>query len=161
MDGLDLSWLSDPAIWVGLLTLIVLEIVLGIDNLVFIAILADKLPPEQREKARVIGLSLALVMRLGLLSVMSWLVTLTTPLFSLGPLSFSGRDLILLLGGLFLLFKATSELHERLEGIEHTQSGQRAWASFGVVVTPGSGTAQRVVEQAARLAAPQPLWFAL
>ena len=135
MDGLDLSWLSDPAIWVGLLTLIVLEIVLGIDNLVFIAILADKLPPEQREKARVIGLSLALVMRLGLLSVMSWLVTLTTPLFSLGPLSFSGRDLILLLGGLFLLFKATSELHERLEGIEHTQSGQRAWASFGVVVT--------------------------
>lgn len=135
MDGLDLSWLSDPAIWVGLLTLIVLEIVLGIDNLVFIAILADKLPPEQREKARVIGLSLALVMRLGLLSVMSWLVTLTTPLFSVGPLSFSGRDLILLLGGLFLLFKATSELHERLEGIEHTQSGQRAWASFGVVVT--------------------------
>ena len=135
MDGLDLSWLSDPAIWVGLLMLIVLEIVLGIDNLVFIAILADKLPPEQREKARVIGLSLALVMRLGLLSVMSWLVTLTTPLFSLGPLSFSGRDLILLLGGLFLLFKATSELHERLEGIEHTQSGQRAWASFGVVVT--------------------------
>ena len=135
MDGLDLSWLSDPAIWVGLLTLIVLEIVLGIDNLVFIAILADKLPPEQREKARVIGLSLALVMRLGLLSVMSWLVTLTTPLFSLGPLSFSGRDLILLLGGLFLLFKATSELHERLEGIEHTKSGQRAWASFGVVVT--------------------------
>lgn len=135
MDGLDLSWLSDPAIWVGLFTLIVLEIVLGIDNLVFIAILADKLPPEQREKARVIGLSLALVMRLGLLSVMSWLVTLTTPLFSLGPLSFSGRDLILLLGGLFLLFKATSELHERLEGIEHTQTGQRAWASFGVVVT--------------------------
>ena len=135
MDGLDLSWLSDPAIWVGLLTLIVLEIVLGIDNLVFIAILADKLPPEQREKARVIGLSLALVMRLGLLSVMSWLVTLTTPLFSVGPLSFSGRDLILLLGGLFLLFKATSELHERLEGIEHTKSGQRAWASFGVVVT--------------------------
>ena len=135
MDGLDLSWLSDPAIWVGLLTLIVLEIVLGIDNLVFIPILADKLPPEQREKARVIGLSLALVMRLGLLSVMSWLVTLTTPLFSLGPLSFSGRDLILLLGGLFLLFKATSELHERLEGIEHTQTGQRAWASFGVVVT--------------------------
>ena len=135
MDGLDLSWLSDPAIWVGLLTLIVLEIVLGIDNLVFIAILADKLPPEQREKARVIGLSLALVMRLGLLSVMSWLVTLTTPLFTVYNLSFSARDLIMLFGGLFLLFKATSELHERLEGIEHTQSGQRAWASFGVVVT--------------------------
>ncbi|MFX6036110.1 hypothetical protein ABTE74_22240, partial [Acinetobacter baumannii] len=81
-------------------TLIVLEIVLGIDNLVFIAILADKLPPHQRDKARVIGLSLALFMRLGLLSVMSWLVTLTRPLFALGPLEFSGRDLILLGGGL-------------------------------------------------------------
>ena len=93
--------LSDPQIWIGLLTLVVLEIVLGIDNLIFIAILADKLPPHQRDKARVIGLSLALVMRLGLLTAISWLVTLTQPLFSIGPLSFSGRDLILLLGGLF------------------------------------------------------------
>ena len=100
--------LSDPQIWIGLLTLVVLEIVLGIDNLIFIAILADKLPPHQRDKARVIGLSLALVMRLGLLTAISWLVTLTQPLFSIGTLSFSGRDLILLLGGLFLLFKATT-----------------------------------------------------
>lgn len=74
-----MEWLLDPAAWVGLLTLVVLEIVLGIDNLIFIAILADKLPPSQRDRARIVGLSLALVMRLGLLSVMSWLVTLTTP----------------------------------------------------------------------------------
>ena len=93
-----MEFLLDPGIWVGLLTLIVLEIVLGIDNLVFIAILADKLPPEQRDKARIIGLSLALIMRLGLLSIISWLVTLTKPLIAFGGLSFSGRDLILLFG---------------------------------------------------------------
>ncbi|MBX6964562.1 TerC family protein [Alcaligenes faecalis] len=129
-----MEWLLDPSIWVGLLTLVVLEIVLGIDNLIFIAILADKLPPHQRDRARLIGLSLALIMRLGLLTIVSWLVTLTTPLFSIGPLSFSGRDLILLLGGLFLLFKATSELHERLEGGSHHASTNKAYASFGVVV---------------------------
>ena len=128
--------LSDPAVWLGLLTLVVLEIVLGIDNLVFIAILAEKLPPRQRDKARLIGLSLALFMRLGLLSIVSWLVTLTTPLFSLWGQDFSGRDLILLGGGLFLLFKATSELHERLEGVpEHTASGPVAYAGFTLVVT--------------------------
>lgn len=94
-----MEFLMDPSIWAGLLTLVVLEIVLGIDNLVFIAILADKLPPKQRDKARIIGLSLALIMRLGLLSVISWMVTLTTPLFSVGSFNFSGRDLILLVGG--------------------------------------------------------------
>lgn len=114
-----MEFLLDPSIWVGLLTLVVLEIVLGIDNLVFIAILADKLPPKQRDKARIIGLSLALLMRLALLSVISWMVTLTRPLFSVGDFVFSGRDLILLVGGLFLLFKATMELHERLEGHTH------------------------------------------
>src|SRR5690606_11851774 len=107
--------LLDPHIWVGLFTLIILEIVLGIDNLVFIAILVKKLPPAQRDRARIIGLSLALLMRLALLSVMSWLVTLTTPILHLGDFAFSGRDLILMGGGLFLLFKATTELHERLE----------------------------------------------
>ncbi|MFM9921983.1 TerC family protein [Variovorax sp. H27-G14] len=127
--------LTDPAAWVGLLTLVVLEIVLGIDNLIFIAILAEKLPPHQRDRARVIGLSLALFMRLALLSIVSWLVTLTTPLFSLFGQGFSGRDLILLLGGFFLLFKATSELHERLEGVTHTATGSVAYASFGLVVT--------------------------
>ena len=126
--------LLDPNIWVGLLTLVVLEIVLGIDNLIFIAILADKLPPHQREKARVLGLSLAMVMRLGLLSVISWMVTLTHPLFSIAALSFSGRDLILLLGGIFLLFKATLELHERVEGKSHIQTGKREYASFAAVV---------------------------
>jgi predicted tellurium resistance membrane protein TerC len=111
-----MEWIADPTAWLGLLTLIVLELVLGIDNLVFIAILADKLPPEQRDRARIIGLSLALIMRLGLLASISWLVTLTQPLFEVFDKSFSGRDLIMLFGGVFLLFKATMELHERLEG---------------------------------------------
>jgi len=129
-----MEWLFDPTIWAGLLTLVVLEIVLGIDNLIFIAILADKLPPQQRDKARLIGLSLAMLMRLGLLTIVSWLVTLTTPLFSLGSFAFSGRDLILLAGGLFLLFKATVELHERLEGVAHAQSESKAYAGFATVV---------------------------
>ena len=129
-----MEWLLDPNIWVGLLTLVVLEIVLGIDNLIFIAILADKLPPHQRDKARLLGLSLAMIMRLGLLTMISWLVTLTAPLFSIGTLSFSGRDLILLIGGIFLLAKATIELHERVEGKSHVQSGKREYASFAAVV---------------------------
>ncbi|QCR36371.1 TerC family protein [Nissabacter sp. SGAir0207] len=129
-----MEFLLDPSIWAGLLTLVVLEIVLGIDNLVFIAILADKLPPKQRDKARLIGLSLALVMRLGLLSLISWLVRLTTPLFAIGSLSFSGRDLILLFGGVFLLFKATTELHERLEGQHGNGDNNRGYASFWLVV---------------------------
>ncbi|KYC11521.1 hypothetical protein AGQ53_07940 [Salmonella enterica subsp. enterica] len=127
--------LMDPSIWVGLLTLVVLEIVLGIDNLVFIAILADKLPPKQRDKARLIGLSLALIMRLALLSIISWLVTLTKPLFTVWDFTFSGRDLIMLLGGIFLLFKATTELHERLENREHDTGHGKGYASFWVVVT--------------------------
>jgi CBS domain containing-hemolysin-like protein len=131
-----MEWLFDPTAWVGLFTLVILEIVLGIDNLIFIAILADKLPPKQRDRARVMGLSLALVTRLALLSVMSWLVTLTRPLFALGPFSFSGRDLILMLGGLFLLFKGTIELHERLEGGEYAGNlGKRIYPSFWVIVT--------------------------
>lgn len=131
-----IEFLLDPSIWIALLTLIVLEIVLGIDNLVFIAILADKLPPEQRDKARIIGLSLALIMRLALLSIISWLVTLTKPILHLWTLSFSGRDLILLFGGLFLLYKAVTELHEKIEGkpVHKTQSSV-AYASFGMVVT--------------------------
>lgn len=130
-----MEFLLDPSIWVGLLTLIVLEIVLGIDNLVFIAILADKLPPEQRDKARIIGLSLALVMRLALLSVISWLVTLTQPLIHIANQPFSGRDLILLFGGLFLVYKAVTELHEKIEGGPHIQSSQSvAYAGFAAVV---------------------------
>ncbi len=129
-----MEFLMDPSIWVGLLTLVVLEIVLGIDNLVFIAILADKLPPKQRDKARLIGLSLALIMRLALLSVISWMVTLTQPLFTAFDFTFSGRDLIMLVGGLFLLFKATTELHERLENRQHDDGHGKGYASFWVVV---------------------------
>ncbi|GIZ12947.1 TerC family protein [Pseudomonas sp. NCCP-436] len=129
-----MEWIADPTAWLGLLTLIVLEIVLGIDNLVFIAILADKLPPEQRDRARVIGLSLALLMRLGLLASMAWLVTLTEPLLEVFGKNFSGRDLIMLFGGVFLLFKATMELHERLEGHVHKAGGSRIYARFWPVV---------------------------
>lgn len=120
--------LSDPAAWLALLTLVVLEVVLGIDNLVFIAILSNKLPPHQQARARRIGLTLALVMRIALLMLIGWLVTLTTPLFDLGiagapgihgeptfETAFSGRDLILLAGGLFLLWKATKEIHHAMD----------------------------------------------
>ncbi|WP_165670058.1 TerC family protein [Metapseudomonas otitidis] len=130
-----MEWIADPTAWLGLLTLVVLEIVLGIDNLVFIAILADKLPPHQRDRARLIGLSLALFMRLGLLASISWLVTLTAPLFEVFGKAFSGRDLIMLFGGVFLLFKATMELHERIEGrAPTTSSGSRTYALFWPVV---------------------------
>ena len=129
-----MEFLLDPNIWAGFITLVVLEVVLGIDNLVFIAILADKLPPEQRDKARVIGLSLALIMRLALLSVISWLMALTNPLFNIAGLDFSGRDLILLFGGLFLVYKAVSELHENMEGKPHAHTSNAAYAAFGAVV---------------------------
>ena len=129
-----MEWLSDPNIWVGFLTLVVLEIVLGIDNLIFIAILAEKLPPHQRDKARLLGLTLAMLMRLGLLTMISWIVSLTEPLFTVGSMAFSGRGLIVLLGGLFLLFKATVELHERVEGKTQLHTGPTEFAAFGVVV---------------------------
>ena len=129
-----MEWIADPSAWLGLLTLVVLEIVLGIDNLIFIAILANKLPPHQRDKARVIGLSLALLMRLLLLAGISWMVTLTEPLFSLWDKTFSGRDLILLIGGIFLLFKATVEVHERLEGKLQQPRNTAVHAAFGAVI---------------------------
>ncbi|WOE30699.1 MULTISPECIES: TerC family protein [unclassified Acinetobacter] len=128
------EWMSDPAAWVGLLTLVVLEIVLGIDNLVFIAILAEKLPPEQRGKARVVGLLLALVMRLILLASIAWVVTLTNPLFHIFNHPFSGRDLILLFGGVFLLFKGTMELRERLEGNSGLKEESPVHATFWMVI---------------------------
>ena len=129
-----MEWLADPSIWMGLATLVVLEIVLGIDNLVFIAILADKLPPHQRDRARLIGLGLALLMRLVLLAALAWIMKLTEPLLDLFGHSFSGRDLILLGGGLFLLFKGTMELHERLEGRQHDEGAARVYAGFATVV---------------------------
>src|ERR1043166_439888 len=98
-----MEWITDPTVWVGLLTLVVLEIVLGIDNVIFIAILVDKLVPEQRDRARVIGLTLALVTRLGLLASISWIMSLTAPLFTVLTLEISWRDSILIGGGVFLL----------------------------------------------------------
>lgn len=128
------EWMSDPSAWIGLLTLIVLEIVLGIDNLVFIAILAEKLPPEQRNAARITGLGLALLMRLVLLASIAWVVTLTEPLFHIFEHPFSGRDLILLFGGVFLLFKGTMELHERLEAKPVTKEENPVQAVFWMVI---------------------------
>jgi len=129
-----MEWLTDPTIWVGLLTLVVLEIILGIDNLIFIAIQADKLPPQQRDRARVIGLSLALLMRLGLLASISWVMSLTAPLFTVFTLEVSWRDLILILGGVFLLIKATIEIHDRLEAGPHEHGDGVAHAPFWPVV---------------------------
>ena len=132
---MDVSWLSDPSAWLGLLTLIILEVVLGVDNLIFVAILTGKLPPHQRDTGRITGLSLALIMRLLLLVSMSWLVTLTDPLFHVFSQPLSGRDLIMLGGGVFLLFKATTGLHERLEGVDAVQiHGPKIYAAFGTVV---------------------------
>lgn len=128
------EWMSDPAAWAGLATLIVLEIVLGIDNLVFIAVLAEKLPPHQRDRARVIGLGLALGMRFVLLASIAWIVTLQANLFTLFGHGFSGRDLILIFGGLFLLFKGTMELHERLEGHQSAKAQNVVYASFAQVL---------------------------
>ncbi|HRO33806.1 MAG TPA: TerC family protein [Brevundimonas sp.] len=106
---------SDPAAWAALVTLIVMEVVLGIDNLIFISILSNKLPPEHRSKVRRIGISLALVMRLALLSTIAWIVTLTAPIFTLFGNAFSWKDVILILGGLFLVWKATKEIHHSVD----------------------------------------------
>jgi predicted tellurium resistance membrane protein TerC len=133
-----MEWLTDPTIWVGFLTLVVLEIVLGIDNLIFIAILADKLPEHQRDRARKVGLSLALVMRLGLLASISWVMTLTAPRFTVFALDISWRDVILISGGVFLLIKATTEMHDRLEAApdEATRAGEHArfWTVVAQIV---------------------------
>ena len=129
-----MEWLAQPETWISLLTLTVLEIVLGIDNIVFISILADKLPEKDRGKARQTGLALAMIMRILLLLSISWLIGLTKPLFHISTLEFSGRDLILLAGGLFLLGKATFEIHEKLEGQEHDQSKAKATTLMNVVI---------------------------
>ena len=107
--------LSDPAAWAALVTLVVMEVVLGIDNLIFISILSNKLPPEHRQRVRRIGISLALVMRLGLLSMIAWIVSLTAPVFTIMDNAFSWKDMILIAGGLFLLWKATKEIHHSVD----------------------------------------------
>jgi len=110
-----LTLAADPAAWAALLTLIAMEIVLGIDNLIFIAILTNKLPPEQQPRARMIGIGLALIMRLALLGTVAWIVQLTTPIFTMFGHGFSWRDLILIAGGLFLVWKATKEIHHNVD----------------------------------------------
>jgi len=128
------EWISSGEIWVALLTLTTLEIVLGIDNVIFISILADRLPPQLRDRARIVGLSLAMIMRILLLLSINWIANLTDPWFTILSHDFSGRDLILLGGGLFLIYKATSEIHAKLEGDEeHGASGGKA-ASFRSVI---------------------------
>ncbi|HZY20293.1 MAG TPA: TerC family protein [Ramlibacter sp.] len=132
-----LELLTDPQAWIALLTLTALELVLGIDNIVFISILVEKLPAERRKMARRIGLFMAMFLRLGLLLVLSWIIGLTQPLFTL-PLvhqEISGRDLILIAGGLFLIWKATGEIHQSLQAeIHHDSPGKAKAATFGGVV---------------------------
>jgi len=128
------DWFADPQAWIALLTLTALEIVLGIDNIIFISILAGKLPLDQQKKARTVGLGLAMLTRIALLFSISWIMRLTADLFEVFGKGISGRDLILIVGGLFLLGKSTHEIHDKLEG-EEEQSGARAGASFmGVII---------------------------
>src|ERR671916_2263253 len=115
-----MEWLSDPHAWIGLLTLTVLEIVLGIDNIIFISILSGKLPVAQQAKARQIGLALAMIMRILLLLSLSWIIGLTKPWFTLIGFDVTGRALILIGGGLFLIAKSTHEIHNKLEGEDGT-----------------------------------------
>ncbi|MBF8186528.1 TerC family protein [Nonomuraea sp. K274] len=128
-----LDWVADPQIWIGFFTLVALEIVLGIDNIIFISILAGKLPPEQRDRARVLGLAAALISRLLLLLGLSWVVRLTEPLFAVLGHEISGRDLILLLGGLFLLAKSVTEISHSMDA-PHGKDGGKAAVSFTSVI---------------------------
>ena len=133
MDGLLNLNFADPQLWIGFFTLTLLEIVLGIDNVVFISILASKLPAEQQEKARKLGLSLALITRVLLLLTISWIAGLTKPLFSILDHPIAGRDLILGLGGLFLIWKSTHEIHDKLEG-EEGHASARVVPKFASVI---------------------------
>jgi predicted tellurium resistance membrane protein TerC len=125
--------LSDPQLWIAFLTLTILELVLGIDNVIFISIVVDKLPKEHRDLARRIGLFLAMLTRVGLLFLLSWIVGMTEPLFSLLRQEISGRDLILIGGGLFLLWKSTKEIHQLLEG-ERGEASAAVRATFSAVI---------------------------
>ena len=128
------DWITDPQALIALLTLTVLEIVLGIDNIVFISILSGKLPENQQARARLVGLALAMIGRIVLLLSLTWIMRLTSPLFEVFAHAISGRDLILILGGLFLLGKSTHEIHDKLEGESGHEGGQRAAASFASVL---------------------------
>lgn len=129
-----MDWISDPQIWIAFLTLSVLELVLGIDNVIFISILSGKLPEKDQKKARFIGLALALLMRVGLLFSLTWVMGLVEPLFTIWGQAVSGRDLILLIGGLFLIAKSTHEIHGSLEGMEG-EGSKKVYAGFtGVII---------------------------
>jgi predicted tellurium resistance membrane protein TerC len=129
-----MDWITDPQAWIGFATLTVLEIVLGIDNIIFISILADKLPTAQQGRARIIGLSLAMLTRILLLLSLAWVIGLTAPIFSILGEEISGRDLVLIIGGLFLLAKSTHEIHGNLEGEEGVKVA-RVYPSFiGVLI---------------------------
>lgn len=129
-----MDWIADPQAWIGLLTLTALEIVLGIDNIIFISILSSKLPKHEQPRARQFGLMGAFVTRILLLLSIAWIVKLTAPLFSVAGFDFSGRALILLVGGLFLIAKATYEIHGKLEGEEHDPKAGTGQKLFAVVV---------------------------
>src|SRR5262245_9258763 len=129
-----MEWLTDPNSWIALLTLTALEIVLGIDNIVFISILAGKLPKAEQPRARLCGLALAMLMRIALLFSISWLIGLSTPLLTVMDYHLSSRDLILIAGGLFLRAKSTLEIHSKLEGEEHETRAGRAASFVGVLV---------------------------
>jgi predicted tellurium resistance membrane protein TerC len=128
-----MEWIADPQIWIAFLTLTALELVLGIDNIIFISILSGKLPPAQQPRARFIGLTLALVMRVLLLLSLSWIIGLTAPLFSVFGQEISGRDLVLLVGGLFLIAKSTHEIHGSLEGPDE-HGVKKVYSSFTSVI---------------------------
>ncbi|SNR84332.1 MULTISPECIES: TerC family protein [unclassified Azospirillum] len=128
------EWLSDPNAWASLLTLTALEIVLGIDNIIFISIMANRLPEHQQAKARQFGLALALISRLALLASIAWIVKLTDPIFTVFDMGISVRDLILLFGGLFLLYKGTAEIHHTMEGHAEDGGPARAAATFSGVI---------------------------
>jgi predicted tellurium resistance membrane protein TerC len=128
-----MDWITDPANWVALATLVTLELVLGVDNIIFISILSGKLPPEQQQRARSTGIALAVGSRILLLLSISWVIGLTEPLFTIWEFHISGRDLILILGGLFLLGKSTHEIHQKLEGQEGHESS-KVYPSFASVI---------------------------
>jgi predicted tellurium resistance membrane protein TerC len=131
----SIDWLTDPEIWASLLTLTALEIVLGIDNLVFIAILASRLPSEQQNRARRLGLGLALISRLALLASIAWIIGLTRPMLEVLGHPVSWRDIVLMGGGFFLLYKGTREIHHRFEDDEAEEVDRGRYASFGGVIT--------------------------
>ena len=129
-----MDWISNPDIWISFLTLCALEIVLGIDNLIFISILTNKLPQEQQAKARQLGLGLALLMRIGLLFSISWIMDLKDDLFEVASVGISGRDIILILGGLFLIYKSVKEIHEKVEHDHEKEDELAKSASFNAVI---------------------------